>query len=127
MKNFSVILILVIIISACKQENPVSIPDVTLDNHAPVIEKFEHKGFEVEKGGILDVECVATDQDDGDLAKMIYTWTLTPNIGFLKGSGKKVQYNAPDTLVQVTLKCEISDNKGGTDSDEITLNVINPR
>lgn len=87
-------------------------------NRAPVITSLVAASQAVWPGGTTAVTATAKD-NDGDA--LTYTWTA--NGGTITGSGRQVNWNAPQIGGVFTITCMVSDGKGGQDTatEDITV------
>ncbi|HLP14995.1 MAG TPA: LamG-like jellyroll fold domain-containing protein, partial [Bacteroidota bacterium] len=67
----------------------------------------------------IHIYCAAEDQNPGDT--LTYEWSASA--GKLLGEGGQVLWNAPDTTGICTVRCRVSDGKGGADTAVVTLTV----
>ncbi len=82
--------------------------DAENKNYPPIIKRTDTAYF----------ECVSMDPDNDKLA---YVWKASG--GRLTGGGPKIFWRPPNEAADYTITCEISDEKGGTDSFTITVSV----
>lgn len=99
-----------------------SIPINVQANHPPVIQGWtlDPEGS-VAINGFVNITITSDDQDDDDLE---YNWS--PDKGTFSVVNKNVaMWRAPSTAGTYTVVCEVRDNKGGTDTASIAINVTN--
>jgi len=96
--------------------DPFDHPEV---NRPPVISDLSANPSSVDINQITTVTCSASDPDGDPLT---YHWTK--NAGSFEGdtSGPSVTWRAPSTEGNYSVECEVSDGKGGEDTD--TLNIV---
>jgi len=100
------VLIALLAVGACKTNTPPDITSVT-----PSAES-------IAPGGSCNVSCVATDVDEDALT---YEWTASG--GTISGTGNSVSWEAPAAEDTYTVNVEVSDGKGGTDSESVDIIV----
>ena len=87
-------------------------------NHAPVIEDLIASAGKIDMGDTTTISCIAGDPD-GDL--LDYFWSA--DYGLLIGSDSTIAWIAPDSVGYYFIKCTVSDNRGGEDTDSIGIVV----
>lgn len=92
-------------------------------NHAPVIFSLIADPSSIDINQTTTITCTATDEDFGDFLFFEYNWSK--NGGSFEGdtSGSSVTWRAPSTEGNYTITCEVSDGKGGEDTDSINIVV----
>ena len=90
-----------------------------LPNHPPVVQRVYADVGNVEENKTVAVHCEASDPD-GDFLQ--YSWTATG--GQISGSGPSVTYVASAPPGSYTISVAVTDGRGGSDSDSITLQVV---
>jgi len=87
-------------------------------NHAPVIEDLIASAGKIDMGDTTTISCIVGDPD-GDL--LDYFWSA--DYGLLIGSDSTIAWIAPDSVGYYFIKCTVSDNRGGEDTDSIGIVV----
>ena len=82
--------------------------DAEMKNYPPIMKRTDTAYF----------ECVSMDPDNDTLA---YVWKASG--GRLTGGGPTIFWRPPIDADEYTITCEISDEKGGSDSFTITISV----
>jgi hypothetical protein len=82
--------------------------DDEMKNYPPIMKRTDIAYF----------ECVSMDPDNDKLA---YVWKASG--GVLNGGGPKIFWRPPVEAGNYTITCEISDEKGGSDSFTVTISV----
>jgi hypothetical protein len=95
-----------------------SITVAVIVNNAPVISGVTATPTMVVGGGSSDVMC---DASDPDLDTLSYSWSSTG--GSISGSGNAVIWTAPAADGNYSITAAVSDGKGGTDSQSVTVTV----
>ena len=85
-------------------------------NQPPVITGLTADPSQVDLSGNSLLTCVANDPDGDNLT---YHWTSIS--GSINGSGNSVTWSAPKFAGMYSIKCEVSDGKGGQDLDSINI------
>ena len=75
---------------------------------------------EINPGGTIQIECVATDADDDELS---YTWSADD--GTFSGSGYRINWTAPVLTETYTISVEVSDGNGIA-TDQLAITVLAP-
>ncbi|HLP18479.1 MAG TPA: LamG-like jellyroll fold domain-containing protein, partial [Bacteroidota bacterium] len=89
-------------------------------NVSPRIKACSPDTTVVAKLNSIHIYCAAEDQNSGDT--LTYEWSASA--GKLLGEGAQVLWNAPDTTGICTVRCRVSDGKGGADTAVVTLTVV---
>jgi len=95
-------------------------PACALFNHPPEITSLTPSATSVARGGSCTITCDANDPDGDTLT---FEWTATG--GAISGTGGTVTWTAPTTEGSYTISVTVSDGKGGTVSDSVSIQVIN--
>jgi serine/threonine-protein kinase len=90
-----------------------------LPNHPPVMQRVYADVGSVEENKTVAVHCEASDPD-GDFLQ--YSWTATG--GQISGSGPSATYVASAPPGSYTINVAVTDGRGGSASDSITLHVV---
>ena len=110
-------------------------------NHPPVIEEltvipedpkdFNYSRMRIYKGESCDIECIVSDSDGDNLS---YQWStdvhpdsLSSEVGSISGEGCVATWTAPLRRSKVIVSVLVSDGKGGTDTEDIVLDVVTGR
>jgi hypothetical protein len=110
-------------------------------NHPPVVEDltvtpedrddFNYNKMKIYEGKSCDIECIVSDPDGDDLS---YQWSADPHpdslsgeVGSISGEGSSVTWTAPTRRSKVILSVLVSDGKGGTDTEDIVIDVVTCR
>jgi hypothetical protein len=91
---------------------------VNIINKAPSINRLYSSTRYTDKKGIILLHCLASDAN-GDV--LTYNWST--DAGVISGSGKDVDWTAPDTEGIYTISVEVDDGKGLKDKTQIFLLV----
>lgn len=96
------------------------IPVVVQQNHDPVIEGWDlDPGNSVGTNELVTITVTAADVDDDPLE---YNWTA--DYGTFNSVNSNVAvWRSPDEAVSAKVTCVVEDNKGGSDTAEIIINV----
>ena len=95
-----------------------SITVVVVVNNAPVISGVTANPTMVVGGDNADITC---DVIDPDFDVLSYSWSCTG--GSISGSGNAVSWTAPSADGNYSITATVSDGKGGTDSQSVTVTV----
>lgn len=76
---------------------------------------------EINPGGVVLLQCYATDSDGDELS---YSWSA--DTGSFNGSGANVNWTAPDEVGTYTINVEVSDGSDDTVTDSIIVGVLVP-
>lgn len=87
-------------------------------NNAPVISNITATPTMVVAGDSTDITCDATDPD---LDTLSYSWSCSG--GAVSGSGSAVSWTAPAADGDYSITAAVSDGKGGTASQSVTVTV----
>ena len=87
-------------------------------NHAPVINDLIASAGKIDMGDTTFISCIASDPD---LDILNYSWFT--DTGIILGTDSTISWIAPDSVGYYYVKCTISDNRGGFDSDSIGIVV----
>jgi len=90
-------------------------------NQLPVVQRVYADAGSVEEGKTVAIHCEASDPDGDSLQ---YSWTTTG--GQVSGSGPSVTYVASVLPGSYTVSVAVTDGRGGSASDSITLQVVPP-
>jgi len=90
------------------------------NNQKPQISSLTASPDQIGKSESSIVKCVAEDADGDDLT---FLWEITA--GSISGSGDSIIWTAPDEFGTYSISCKVQDNKGGEDSDNVTIEVVN--
>ena len=90
-------------------------------NNPPVIENLLASSVAIEQGESAEIRCIATDDDEDELN---YRWLTTG--GTIQGEGANITWVAPDRCADYTISVRITDDRGGEDTDNITIKVAEP-
>ena len=110
-------------------------------NHPPVVEDltvtpedrddFNYNKMRIYEGKSCEIECIVSDPDGDDLS---YQWSadshpdsLSGEVGSISGEGSSVTWTAPTRRSKVILSVLVSDGKGGTDTEDIVIDVVTCR
>ncbi|MFH1860308.1 MAG: hypothetical protein ABH870_04770, partial [bacterium] len=89
-------------------------------NHLPRIDSLTASPTTIAPSGTSAIICNAYDPD-GDV--LTYTWTHSA--GTITGSSSQVTWTAPLPSGTYAIFCEVSDGRGGTSRESVTVVVIN--
>jgi hypothetical protein len=92
--------------------------DIQVVNTPPVITNLTPGNTELPPGGSCHINCIASDADGDTLT---YDWSATD--GTISGTGSSVSWEAPAAEGTYTISVEVSDGKGGTDSESCEITV----
>ncbi len=92
---------------------------VPVANYPPRIKALAAERPTVVRDSATQVFCTAVDRDNDPL---LYLWQASA--GTLFGSGSNVVWVAPDTVGSATLRCIVTDGRGGSDTASILINVV---
>ncbi|TET41582.1 MAG: hypothetical protein E3J66_05095 [Dehalococcoidia bacterium] len=81
------------------------------------------------KGESCDIECIVSDPDGDELS---YQWSAdvapgslsSSDVGSISGEGSSVTWTAPTRRSTVIVSVLVSDGKGGTDTEDIVIDVV---
>jgi hypothetical protein len=90
------------------------------ENHPPVISNLSADPPSVDIDQTTTITCFASDPDGDPLT---YHWTKNGGAFVGSTSGLSVTWRAPSTEGNYTVECEVSDGKGGEDSESINIIV----
>jgi hypothetical protein len=94
----------------------------TADNQSPVIRYLTAQDMtaqkEVAPSSQLEIQCVATDDDDDTLN---YQWSVTG--GEIEGEGDRIVWTSPDTTGEQTITVEVTNSTGGRATRSVTIMV----
>jgi hypothetical protein len=90
-----------------------------INNYPPRIKSLSAESAEIIKGNSVNIYCTASDADNDALT---YSWQAEN--GAISGSGNKIIYTAPGTEGEYDIVCIVSDGKGGTAGDTISIKVV---
>ncbi len=76
---------------------------------------------EITPGASYHIECIASDPDEDELS---YAWSV--NGGHISGTGSTAIWTVPDEAGVYTITIEVSDDREGTATKTLTLNVLAP-
>jgi len=94
----------------------------TLSNQLPVISNLiVNTEGEIYPGDSYQIECIAQDPDGDDLN---YVWTADG--GTISGEGPIITWTAPNIPITCTITVNISDAKGGTDTEQLAIEISIP-
>ena len=96
----------------------VKIEVVKVINSLPVIEKLLAVPRKLYLGESSELKCAAMDPDSDALT---YSWSS--GYGNYTGSGSKVKWTSPNSEGNYKIFCMVTDSKGGTAEDSITIEV----
>jgi len=91
-------------------------------NHAPVIKYVLQSAERVAPGESVFIQ-VTADDDDGDELEYNYA----PSGGFISGTGKSVEWRAPDEQGDYVITVWVSDSMLESSKERITISVIRSR
>ncbi|MBU2492893.1 MAG: hypothetical protein KJ571_09740 [Bacteroidetes bacterium] len=116
MKLFLILILSASIFFICCEEktNPVIVDK----NNPPKIISLTSQSNTAGGLDLIQLVCLASDID-GD--KLEYSWSAIN--GSISGNGSIVYWSAPNALGNYLIICTVNDNKGGTVSDSIVINV----
>ena len=89
-------------------------------NHPPVISSLNPNPSSIDISQTTTITCSASDQDGDSLT---YHWTKNGGAFIGSTSGPSVTWRAPSTPGIYRVYCEVSDGKGGEDSDSANIIV----
>jgi len=92
--------------------------NIQVVNTPPVIASLTSSATDLPPEGSCTVGCVANDADGDTLT---YAWTASG--GTITGTGDSITWEAPAAEDTYTINVEVSDGKGGTDSDSVDIVV----
>jgi len=87
-------------------------------NHAPSITDIIASAGKIDMGDTTFISCIASDPDM-DVLK--YNWFS--EFGIILGADSTISWVAPDSVGYYYIKCTVSDNRGGEDTDSIGIVV----
>lgn len=91
-------------------------------NQLPVISDLAvNSEGEISPGVSYQIECTASDPDEDELT---YTWSVDG--GYISGVGSTVTWTAPDVPGNYAITVEVSDDREGIATEQLTLNVLAP-
>lgn len=90
-----------------------------LINHAPVIKKVTVDKTILKVNEKVEIVVSAIDEDNDDL-----TYSYEPSGGIIKGSGKKVEWQAPDYTGDFSINIKVSDGELESKSEIIKMSVV---
>ncbi|MGQ9546361.1 MAG: PKD domain-containing protein [Dehalococcoidia bacterium] len=96
--------------------------DTLVTNHSPAIIMLSAEPLEVLARGSSNITCIATGQD-GD--KLSYNWSASD--GTIKAQGAKATWTAPAKAGSFTVTVTVTDSRGGTVTDHVTITVRTSR
>jgi len=92
------------------------------DNHPPVIQSLTATPEDVETGGIVSLNCIASD-DDGD--PLTFSWIASKG-SFPDGDiGESVTWQAPEEVGQFSISIDVND--GETSTQDAMIITVNPK
>lgn len=106
------------ILTSCESEQMVNPTSHNVKNYSPVINDLIVQDSIVAGGTSTRAYCLATDLDNDYLK---YQWSTDG--GRIEGSGPVVKWFAPTSSKYYMLRCIVTDGKGGTASDSLSLLV----
>lgn len=115
-------IILFTCIGACTPASSTDQLPVT-DNQSPIIRYLTAQDISAQKevapSSQLEIQCVATDDDDDD--SLNYQWSATG--GQIEGEGDRVIWNSPDTTGKQTITVVVTNSTGGRTTRSVTIMV----
>jgi len=93
---------------------------ISVANTPPEIASLTSSEPSVARGGSCSISCAASDPNGDTLT---YEWTASD--GNISGEGSTVTWEAPTDEGTYTISVTVSDGKGGTTSDSLTISVAN--
>ncbi len=87
-------------------------------NSEPNIQKIEADPRKIDLGASSKINCIAEDLDGDSLT---YFWSSS--FGMISSEGKSIEWEAPAAEGNYFVTCEVSDGRGGIDTDSIELAV----
>ncbi len=90
-----------------------------VSNYPPRIKSLATNDNTLIQNRTTKIYCSATDRDSD---KLFYTWET--DMGMIEGEGTVIDFTAPSDTGNVKIKVIIDDSKGGKDSTEITIKVV---
>ncbi len=87
-------------------------------NHAPVIDKIEPESSKIIPEESTIITCFATDEDGDELT---YSWSA--EAGEIAGSDSVISWTAPNNTGNYQIFCRVSDGRGGSATESITILV----
>jgi len=87
-------------------------------HHPPVITSLEAGADRVSPSGSIDIVCVASSAGGAELT---YEWSESG--GVIQGTGASVTWTAPDSEGTYTVYVNVTDTRGATASDSVSINV----
>ena len=91
----------------------------TVANNPPRIKSLSTEKQIVTLGDSTKIYCTAVDIDNDQLN---YEWSVSG--GNISGSGTMINWLTPSTPGKYSVKCTVSDNKGGVVSDSIIIDAV---
>ena len=92
---------------------------INVFNSQPVISILQSSIDTVKIGNTVQINCIASDPDGDNLT---YIWHS--NDGTITGSGQSIDWIAPLSIGSYSISCKVDDGNGGTDSKEISIEVV---
>ena len=90
-----------------------------VSNYPPRIKSFASDLQVVVLNDSAKIYCTAIDKDTDPLS---YQWSVTG--GSFSGTGAVINWQAPSSPGTFTIACNVSDGKGGTSSDSISIEAV---
>ncbi|MEK7274460.1 MAG: hypothetical protein AAB110_04310, partial [Candidatus Desantisbacteria bacterium] len=93
--------------------------DVAVSNQLPIISSLIANPADVVPSGASTITCTAYDSNNDAL---VYTWTCATST--ITGTGSQAAWIAPSSIGTYTVRCMVSDGKGGIAQKDIQMTVV---
>jgi hypothetical protein len=104
-----ILAVIIILVSAC----------IANINIPPKISEIRATQYIVYPKGTVDLECIASDSEDGNLT---FRWLSTD--GEIVGNGAVATWKAPNKYGDVHIMVVVEDEDGGSSQESITIDVV---